>query len=180
MGTATPNFETGPRPGNSVAPSHAAKNPVVVVGLSLKAQICGLRVTSEVHILSHCCSFILKTTTCSLTLSRGGAKKCSNQVTSSKWSLTYFWKSWPTPASFVYFRSFQTQSYRKTVFFSVIQTRIDGVEGEHVVHLTTTTALTLTYFVRGSITLPTVSLLFDSFGFDQTSKSVFNRSAIQW
>ena len=86
-------------------------------------------------------------------------------------SLTFL-KNGPTPASFVYFRSFQTQSYRKTVFFSVIQTRIDGVEGEHVVHLTITTALTLTYFVRGSITLPTVYLLFDSFGFDQTSKSV--------
>ena len=113
MGTATPNFETGPRPGNSVAPSHAAKNPVVVVGLSLKAQICGLRVTSEVHILSHCCSFILKTTTCSLTLSRGGAKKCSNQVTSSKWSLTYFFKKWANPGLFCLFSIFSNTILQK-------------------------------------------------------------------
>ena len=46
----------------------------------------------------------------------------------------------PTTALFVYFRSFQTQIYRKTVGISGIQTRIVGVEGEHADHLTTTTA----------------------------------------
>ena len=41
---------------------------------------------------------------------------------------------------FVYFCSFKTQILRKTVDFSGIRTRIDGVVGEHADHLTTTTA----------------------------------------
>ena len=48
---------------------------------------------------------------------------------------------------FVYFRSFQTQYYRKTLGFSGIRTRIVGVEGEHADHLTTTSALTLHDFL---------------------------------
>ena len=51
-----------------------------------------------------------------------------------------FLKNGPTPASFVYFRSFQIQFYRTTVDFSGIQTQIFRVEGEHADHLTTTTA----------------------------------------
>ena len=42
---------------------------------------------------------------------------------------------------YVYFRSFQIISRRKTVDFRGIQTRIDRVQGEHADHLTTTTAL---------------------------------------
>ena len=41
---------------------------------------------------------------------------------------------------FIYFRSFQTQIYRKTVGFNGIRTRIVRWEGEHADHLTTTTA----------------------------------------
>ena len=48
----------------------------------------------------------------------------------------YFLKVGQPRPLFVYFRSFQTQFYRKTVGFS----RIVGVEGEHADHLTTTTA----------------------------------------
>ena len=42
---------------------------------------------------------------------------------------------------FVSFRSFQTIFRIKTVGFSRIRSRIDGVEGENADHLTTTTAL---------------------------------------
>ena len=42
---------------------------------------------------------------------------------------------------FVYFRSFQTIYRIKTVDYSGIRTRIDGVEGKHSDHLTTTIAL---------------------------------------
>ena len=41
---------------------------------------------------------------------------------------------------FVYFRSFQTQYYRKTVDFNGIRTRIVGIEGKLADYLTTTTA----------------------------------------
>ena len=52
-----------------------------------------------------------------------------------------FYKKLANPGLFVvYFRSFQTQYYRKTVGFSGIRTQIVGVEGEHTDHLTTTTA----------------------------------------
>ena len=46
---------------------------------------------------------------------------------------------------FVYFCSFQTHIYRKTVDVSKIRSQIVVVEGEHADHLTTTTAL---YFVH--------------------------------
>ena len=41
---------------------------------------------------------------------------------------------------FVYFRSFQTQVYRKTVGVSGIRTGIVGIEGEPADYLTTNTA----------------------------------------
>ena len=41
---------------------------------------------------------------------------------------------------FVYFRSFQGIYWIKTVDFSGIRTRINGVEGNHADHLITTTA----------------------------------------
>ena len=47
---------------------------------------------------------------------------------------------------YVYFRSFQIISRRKTVDFRGIRTRIDRVEGEHVDHLTTTMTLHLFTF----------------------------------
>ena len=40
---------------------------------------------------------------------------------------------------FLFFRSFQTQFYRKMADFSGIRSQIVGVEGEHADHLTTTT-----------------------------------------
>ena len=53
-----------------------------------------------------------------------------------------FLKNGPTPASFVYFRSFQTPILqKKTVGFSEIRTWIVGKEGEHADDLTTTMAL---------------------------------------
>ena len=53
----------------------------------------------------------------------------------------YFLKKWANPGLFfVYFRSFQTQYYRKTIDFSGIRTRIVGKEDEHADHLATTTA----------------------------------------
>ena len=51
-----------------------------------------------------------------------------------------FLKNGSTPASFVFFSSFQIQFYRKSVDFNRIRTQIVGVEGEHTDHLTTTTA----------------------------------------
>ena len=54
--------------------------------------------------------------------------------------LSIFFKVGQPRPLFVYFRSFQTQYYRKTIGFSRIRTRIVGVEGEHADHLTTTTA----------------------------------------
>ena len=47
---------------------------------------------------------------------------------------------------YVYFRSFQIISRRKTVDFRGIQTRIDRVQGEHADHLTTTMTLHLFTF----------------------------------
>ena len=46
----------------------------------------------------------------------------------------------PTPASFCFFYLFKHKFYRKTIGFSGILLRFDGVEGEHADHLTTTTA----------------------------------------
>ena len=40
----------------------------------------------------------------------------------------------PTPASFVYFHSFQQHFFRKIVDFKRIWTQIVGVEGEHADH----------------------------------------------
>ena len=47
---------------------------------------------------------------------------------------------WPTPASFLFILVLFIQKfYRKSIGFSVIQTQIVGVEGEHADHLTTIT-----------------------------------------
>ena len=57
-----------------------------------------------------------------------------------------FKKNGPTPASFLFiFVLFKHNLYRKTVGVSGIRTRIVGVEGEHADHLTTTTALQLSF-----------------------------------
>ena len=56
-------------------------------------------------------------------------------------SYSCFFKMGHSRPLFVYFHSFQTQYYRKTLGFSGIRTRIVGVEGEHADHLTTTMAL---------------------------------------
>ena len=47
-----------------------------------------------------------------------------------------------------YFRSFQTFYSIKTEHFSGIQTRIDGVEGEHADHLTSTSNTGWLLFLR--------------------------------
>ena len=57
-------------------------------------------------------------------------------------ALEIFFKMGQPRLLFVYFRSFQTQILWKTVGVSEIWTRIDGVEGKHSDHLTTTTART--------------------------------------
>ena len=63
-------------------------------------------------------------------------------------------KNGRSPASFLYFRSFQQQFYSKIVDYSRNRTRIVGVEGEHADHLTTTMALTtwiLTTYIQAKM-----------------------------
>ena len=53
----------------------------------------------------------------------------------------FFIKNGPTPATFCLFSSFLNTIFtEKTVDYSGIRIRIDGVEGEHAHHLTTTKA----------------------------------------
>ena len=55
-------------------------------------------------------------------------------------SAIFIFKNVPTPASFVYFRTFHTQILQKKLYVSRIRTRIVGVECKHADHLTTPTA----------------------------------------
>ena len=56
-------------------------------------------------------------------------------------SIVFLKKIGPSTASFCLFSLFwNTEVQNKTVDFSGIRTRIEGVEGENVDHLTTTTA----------------------------------------
>ena len=67
------------------------------------------------------------------------AKVGSSVRPSSRCLINFFFK-W-APASFLFiFVLFKHNFTDKTVGFSGIRTRIDGVEGEHTDHLTTTTA----------------------------------------
>ena len=62
----------------------------------------------------------------------------------------------PTPASFCFFYLFKHKFYRKTIGFSGILLRFDGVEGEHADHLTTTTAHWFHLLLTNSIHYPLI------------------------
>ena len=95
--------------------------------------------TSDASILIDICSFILTLSN----LNSGNQKVLRCHILLRRQSFSLFFISFlkvgqPRPL-FVYFRSIQTQYYRKNVGFSGIRTRIFRVVGKHADHLTTTT-----------------------------------------
>ena len=84
--------------------------------------------------------------------------KQSSLIGCSKSCDLFFFK-WANPASFVYFRSFQTIFKIKTVDFSRIRTQIDEVEGEHADHLTTTTVNVTSLVNQGALFQPIITVL---------------------
>ena len=64
----------------------------------------------------------------------------SSQIMSKPPRKTQVFKNGPTPDSFFIFVLFKHKFTDKTLGFSLIRTRIVGVEGAHSDHLTTTTA----------------------------------------
>ena len=95
--------------------------------------------TSDASILIDICSFILTLSN----LNSGNQKvlRCHTLLRRQSFSLFFisFLKVGQPRPLFVYFRSIQTQYYRKNVGFSGIRTRIFRVVGKHADHLTTTT-----------------------------------------
>ena len=95
--------------------------------------------TSDASILIDICSFILTLSN----LNSGNQKvlRCHFLLRRQSFSLFFisFLKVGQPRPLFVYFRSIQTQYYRKNVGFSGIRTRIFRVVGKHADHLTTTT-----------------------------------------
>ena len=95
--------------------------------------------TSDASILIDICSFILTLSN----LNSGNQKvlRCHTLLRRQSFSLFFisFLKVGQPRPLFVYFRSIQTQYYRKNVGFSGIRTRIFIVLCKHADHLTTTT-----------------------------------------
>ena len=87
---------------------------------------------------------------------------CYAETKLSDWLFKVMWLiffKWANPASFVYFRSFQTIYKIKTVDFSRIRTQINEVEGEHADHLTTTTVNVTSLVNQGALFQPIITVL---------------------